>query len=71
MVPVFLWRGVSISALVRQAQLEQSYCQEHIQELYDGNDQQPLFVPQCTQQVERNVIRDGHWLLEIWQSVLQ
>jgi len=71
MVTDFWWGGVSISALVRQAQLEQSCYQPDFQEPYDGNRQQLYFVPHCVQKVERNGLRDGHWLLEITWRVLQ
>jgi len=71
MVIVFLRGGVLISALVRQAQLEQSCFQRAFQEPYDGKSQQLHFVPHLIQKVERNVLRNGHRLLEIRQSVLQ
>jgi len=71
MVTVFLRGGVSISALVRQAQLEQSCYQQAFQEPYNGNRQQLHFVPHCIQQVEQNVLCDGHRVWEIRQSVLQ
>jgi len=71
MVTVFLWGGVSISPLVRQAQLEQSCNQRTFQEPYDGNRQQLRFVQHVIQKVERNVLRNGHRLREIPQSVLQ
>jgi len=70
MVTVFSRGGVSISALVRQAQLEQSCYQRTFQEPYDGNRQQLHFVPHFIQKVERNVLRNGHRLLEIRQSAL-
>jgi len=71
MVTVFLRGGVLISTLVRQAQLQQSYYQRAFQEPYDGNHQQLHFVPHFIQKVEPNVLRNGHQLLEIRQSVLQ
>jgi len=52
MVTVFLRGGVSISALVRQAQLEQSCYQRAFQEPYDGNRQQLHFIPHFIQKVE-------------------
>ena len=71
MVTVFLRGGVWISALVCQAQLEQSCYQRAFQEPYDGNRQQLHFVRYFIQNIERNVLLDGHRLLEIRQSVLQ
>ena len=71
MVTVLLWAGVSISALVRQAQLAQSCYQLAFQEPYDGNRQQLHFVPHFIQKIEGNVLRDGNRLLEIQQRVLQ
>jgi len=71
MVTVFLRGGVSISALVRQAQLEQSCYQRAFQEPYDGNRQQLHFLPHFIRKVERNVLRNRHRLLEIRQCVLQ
>jgi len=71
MVTVLLRGGVSISTLVCQAQLGQSCYQRAFQEPYDGNRQQLHFVPHFIQKVERNVLRNGHRLLEIRQSVLQ
>jgi len=71
MVTVFLQGGVSISTLVRQTQLEPSCYQRAFQEPYDGKRQQLHFVPHFIHKVEQNVLRNGHWLLEIWQSVLQ
>jgi len=71
MVTVFLRGGLSISPLVRQAQLEQSCYQRTFQEPCDGNHQQLHFVPHLIQQVERNVLCNGHRLLDIWQSLLQ
>ena len=52
MVMVIVRAGVSITALVRQAQLEQSCYQRAFQEPYDGNQQQLLFVPHFIQKVE-------------------
>jgi len=60
-----------LTALVRQAQLAQSCYQRAFQEPYDGNRQQLDFVPHFIQTVERNVLRNGHRLLEIRGSVLQ
>ena len=71
MVTVFLRGGVSISALVRQAQLKQICCQRAFQEPYNENNQQLHFIPHIIQKVERNVLRNGHRLLEIRQSVLE
>jgi len=71
MLTVFLRGGVSISTLVRQTQLEQSCYKWACQEPYDGNRQQLHFVPRFIQQVERNVLCDGHRLLETRQSVFQ
>jgi hypothetical protein len=71
MVTVFLQGGVSIGALVRQAQHEQSCDPQAFQKPYDGNRQQLHFVPHCIQKVEQNVLRNGHQLLDTWQSVLQ
>jgi len=63
--------GVTISALVCQAQLEQSCYERAFQEPYNGSHQQLFFIPHCIQKVQRNVLRDGHQLLEFRQSVLQ
>jgi hypothetical protein len=71
MVTVFLQGGVSISALVRQAQLEQSCYQWAFQEPHNSNRQQLHFIPHFIQKVEPNDLRNGHRLLEIRQSVLQ
>jgi len=71
MVTVFLRGGVSISALVRHAQLAQSCYQQAFQEPYDGNCQQLHFVLHCIQMVERNVLCNAHRLLDIRHSVLQ
>jgi len=71
MVTVFLRGGLSISALVHQAQFEQSCYQQAFQEPYDGNRQQLYFVPHLIQKVEWNVLHDGHRLLEMRQSLLQ
>jgi len=68
---ILLWGGVLISAQVRQAQLEQRCCQTAFQEPCDGNRQQLHFVPYYIQIVEQHVLRNGHWLLEIRQTVLQ
>jgi len=68
---MFLRGGVSISALVRQAQLEQSCYQRAFQEHYDGNHQRLHFVPHSIQKVEWNVLPNGHRLFGIPQSVLQ
>jgi len=57
--------GVSIRALVRQAQLEQSCYEWAFQEPYDGNHQHLHFIPHCTKKVAENVLGDGHWLMEI------
>ena len=70
-VTVSMRGGVSISAPVRQAQLEQSCNQQAFQEPYNGNRQQLHFIPHMIQKFERNVLRDGHRLLQIWQSVLE
>jgi len=71
MVTVFLWGGVSISALVHQAQLEQSCYQRAFQEPYDGNRQRLHCVPHYIQNLQRNVVRNGHRLFEIGQNGLQ
>jgi len=71
MVTILLQGGVSISALVRQAQLEQSCYQQAFQEPYDGNRHQLHFIPHIIQKFERDVQRNGHRLLEIRQSELQ
>jgi len=71
MLLVFFRAGVLISALVRQAQLEQSCYQRASHEPYDGNRQQLHFVPDFIQRVEQNVLCDGHQLLEIRRSVFQ
>ena len=71
MVIVFIRGRVSISEQMRQAQLEPSCHQRAFQETYDRNHQQLHFIPHFIQNVERNVLRDGHWILEIRQSVLQ
>jgi len=71
MVAVFFRGGVSISALVRQAQHEQSCYQRAFQEPYDGSRQQLHILPHFIQKVERNVLLNGHWLVEIRQSVSQ
>jgi len=71
MVTDFVRGGVMISALVCQAHIERSCYQRAFQEPYDGNRQQLQFVPHFIQKVERNVQRNGHWPLEIRQSVLQ
>ena len=52
MVIIFLREGVLISALVHQAQLEQSCYQSAFQEPYDVNCQQLHFVPLFIQTVE-------------------
>jgi hypothetical protein len=52
MVTVFWQGGVSISALVGQAQLEQSPYQRAFQGPYDGNRQQLHFVSHFIQKVE-------------------
>jgi hypothetical protein len=69
MVPVFLLGGVSINAVVRQAQLEHSCYERAIKEPYDGNRQELHFVPHFMQQVERHVRHNRRQLLEIRQSV--
>jgi len=71
MVTIFLPGGVSISALLRPAQLEQSCYQRAFQQPYNVNHQQLNFVPRFIQKVEWNVLCNGHRLLEIGQSVLQ
>jgi len=71
MVTVSSRAGVSPSATVHQAQLEHSCNQRAFQEPYDGNLQQLRFLPHFIQEVERNVLHNGHRLLEIGQSVLQ
>ena len=71
MVTIALRGGVSISVLVRQAQLEQSSYERAFQEPYDGNRHQLHVVAHCIQKVQWNVLRDGHRLLEIQGSVLQ
>jgi len=71
MVTVLLLAGVSISAQLRQVQHKQCCYQRAFPEPYDGNRQQIHFVPHFIQKVERNVLCDGHRLLEIRQSVLQ
>jgi len=71
MVTVFLHGGELISALVCQAQLEQSGYQWDFQEPYNGNCEQLHFVPHVMQKAEWNVLHDGHWLLDIRQWVLQ
>jgi len=71
MVAVSLQGGVWIGALVRQAQLDQSGYQWAFQEPYNSNRQQLHFVSHFIQKVERNVLRNGHWLLESWQSLFQ
>jgi len=71
MVNIFLRGEVSISALMCKAQLEQSCYQRAFWEPYDGNCQQLHLVPHFIQQVERNLLRNGHWLLEIQHSVLE
>ena len=71
MVTVCLRGGVSISALVRQVQLEQSCCQRTFQEPYEGNCQQLYFVSHCIQKVEWNVVHNEHRLWEIRLNVLQ
>jgi len=52
MITIFLRGGVLISALVRQAQFEQSCYQRAFQEPYDGNRQQLHFVTHVIQKVE-------------------
>jgi hypothetical protein len=71
MVTIFLREGVSICALVHQAQLQQSCYQRAFQEPYDGSHQQLLFIPHFIQKVPQNVLRNEHQLLEIRQRVLQ
>jgi len=68
---MYLHGAVSISALVRQALVEMSCYQWAFQEPYDGKCLQLHCVPHCIRKVERNVLPDGHQLLEIRQSVLQ
>jgi hypothetical protein len=51
MVTIFLQGGVSISTLLRQAQLEKSCYQRAFQEPDDGSHQQLLFVPYFIQKV--------------------
>jgi hypothetical protein len=71
MFAVLLRGGVLISVLVCQVQHEQSCDQRDFQEPYDGNRQQLHLVPHCIQNVERNVLYNGHRLLEICYSVLK
>jgi len=70
MVTIILLGGVSISALARQAQLEQSCYHRAFLEPYDGNCQQLHFVPHIIQEIEQNVLHNRHRLLEIWETVL-
>ena len=62
---------MSISTLVHQARLLQSCYQWAFQEPYHGNCQRLHFVPQLIQKGVRNVLHNGHWLMELWQSVIQ
>jgi len=71
MVTVFLRGGVSLSILVGQAQLDHSCCQRAFKEPYNGNHQHLHFIPHYIQNVECNVLHNGHRLLEIGQSVLK
>jgi len=69
MVTVFSRGGVSISAKVWQAELEQSCYQQTSQELCDGNCQPLHIIPHFIQNIERNVLHNGLWMLEIRQSL--
>jgi hypothetical protein len=69
MVTVFVQRGVLFRALMHQAQLEQSCFQRAIQEPYNGNHQQPHFIPHFIQKGERRLLYDGHRLFDIQQVV--
>jgi hypothetical protein len=71
MVTVFIQKGISISALMQQAQLVHRCYQRTIHEPYNGNRLPHHFDPQFIQKVERNVRHDGHQQLKIQQSVLQ
>ena len=68
---MFLWGGVFINALVGETQLQQSCFQRAFQETYNGNHQQLQFVLHWIQKIQRNVLLDGHQLLETVHSVLQ
>jgi len=63
--------GGLISTQVHQGKLEQSCYWRAFQEPYDGKRQQLDFVPRWIQKVEWNVLRDGHQLEQIGQSLLQ
>jgi len=70
MVTIFLRGRGLISALVREAQLEQSRDQCAFGEPYNGNCQELGFIPHFSEKFERNVPCDGYWLLEIEHSAL-
>jgi len=71
MVSIFLKRGVSIRALVRQSERQECCYQCAFLKPYNGNCQQLHFFPQLIQNVDQNVLCDGDRLFKISWSVLQ